>query len=484
LNTREVALEILFEVHRRVGVFAQERVSVESRRRKLPKRDRRFLTELVFGVLRHEATLDRVVAAHSDLPFDEIGPRAKEALRLGVYQLLYLDGIPAFAAVGETVAAVRDARARPFVNGVLRAIDRQVRRVPLDKDRGGASPRKRLQIGERKVCFFSRDVFADPDVDEALHLAQVYSHPVELVRRWLARFGSERTRAILEHDQQPPPLFVRVNRLKTTREQLLERLRAEELKCGEGNLPDSVRVLAPPTELVHTQAFEEGLCSVQDETAMGVAPKLVKDVPLPRPDALILDLCAAPGGKTTHLAELTGDAATILAVDRDEERLERVRESIARLGLKSVSCMVADATDQASIKEVTPAPYDRVLVDAPCSNSGVLARRPEARTRLAGERLEKHLAELVELQRKLLTTAVGRLYFGGLLAYSTCSLEPEENHDQVAWLLAKHRDLELLSETETLPVKSDAAGVSGDGGFVAVIRKKADGLPPVRRVPS
>jgi 16S rRNA (cytosine967-C5)-methyltransferase len=456
-SAREIALDVLFEVHRRHGVFAQDRVAAASRRHRLNKRDRRFLTELVFGVLRHEGTIDCVIASHADLPLREIGPRALEALRLGVYQLLWLDAVPPFAAVSETVSAVRDARARPFVNGVLRAIDRQARRVPIAEDRGGASPSKRLEIGGRKVCFFAREVFADPVEDEALHLAQVHAHPVELARRWIARFGRDAARSILERGERPPPLFVRVNRLKTTREGLLERLRAERLRCGEGGLPESVRVLAPPTELVRSKAFAEGLCTVQDETAMRVAPLLD-----PKPGQLVLDLCAAPGGKTTHLAELADDD-TILAVDKDEVRLERLRESIARLGLKNVSCMVADATDEAAIRAVTPAPYDRVLVDAPCSNTGVLARRPEAKSRFTPERL----AELVALQRKILAAAAGRLHPGGLLAWSTCSLEPEENEEQVKALLAAQGDLSLVSEKLTLPV---AGG--GDGGYVAVLRKR------------
>jgi 16S rRNA (cytosine967-C5)-methyltransferase len=477
VNVRVVALEILFEVHHPHGphgsvgpggVFAQERIHAAVVEHEPDKRSRRFLTELVLGVLRHEGTIDRVIAAHSDVKLDEIGPRALEALRLGAYQLLWLDAIPAFAAVSESVSAVRDRRAKPFVNGVLRAIDRKVRRVPIEADRGGASPRKRLEIGGRKVCFFSRDVFADPDEDKAGYLAQLHSHPRDLVVRWLARHGEETTKAMLEHGERPPPLFVRANRLKGTREKLLERLRSEEIRCGEGARPESVRVLAPPTELVATKAFAEGWCTVQDETAMGVAPALDA-----KPGQLVLDLCAAPGGKATHVAELTDDAATILAVDQDASRLDRVRETIARLGLKSVACMVADATDEEAIKAVTPAPYDRVLIDAPCSNSGVLARRPEAKARLTKARL----GELVQLQARILKAGVGRLFPGGKLAYSTCSLEPEENQEQVRALLAAHRELALISETETLPSKE---GAGGDGGYVAVLEKKGVPLPATR----
>lgn len=461
-NVRALALEILFEVHHKPGTFAQERVQAAARAG-LNKRDRRFLTELVFGVLRHERTLDRIAAAFSDVKWHEIAPRAREALRLGVYQLLWLDGVPAFASIHESVAALPDKRVRPFVNAVLRAVDRGVRRLPIAKDRGGASPRKRLEIEGRKVCFFPKEVFADPAKDLAAHLADVFAHPPALVARWLARHGEEKTRAILARNLEQAPLFVRVNRRKATREQLLERLRNEGLKCGEGNLPESVRVLAPPTELVATGAFTDGWCTVQDETAMKVAPQLE-----PKAGQLLLDLCAAPGGKTTHLAELCDDGATILAADRDEGRLERVREAVARLGLKGVSCMTVDATDEASIRAVTPAPYDGVLLDAPCSNSGVLARRPEAKDRITPE----HLAELTQLQAKLLKTAVARLFPGGRLVYSTCSLEPEENEEQVRALLAAKSDMELLSEESTLPTEA-----GGDGGYFAVLKKKGQGLP-------
>src|SRR5262249_4718601 len=150
--------------------------------------------------------------------------------------------------------------------------------------------------------------------------------------------------------------------------------------------------------------------TVQDETAMRVAPALGA-----KKGELILDLCAAPGGKTTHLAELTHDEATILAVDRDEDRIVRLRDSVARLRLQSVACIVADATQPDAVKAVAPAPFDRVLVDAPCSNSGVLARRPEARWRID----PAHLGELVALQRQLLEQGVDRLFAGGTLVYST-----------------------------------------------------------------
>jgi 16S rRNA (cytosine967-C5)-methyltransferase len=281
---------------------------------------------------------------------------------------------------------------------------------------------------------------------------------VEIVRRWLARHGRERTEAMLRRNAQPPPLFVRVNRLRATREDLIEKLRAEVARGGEGARPESVRVLEPPADLIATKAFAAGLCTVQDETAMAVAPTLAAE-----PGQLILDLCAAPGGKATHLAELTGDRATLVAVDVDPTRVERVRESAARLGLTSVRCVQADSRDLGAIRDAVPTPADRVLLDAPCSNSGVIARRPEARSRLT----EAHLNELAQRQRVLLDVAAHRLASGGLLAYSTCSIEPEENEAPVRALLARNAALTLISMRETLPEQG-----GGDGGFVALLRRR------------
>jgi 16S rRNA (cytosine967-C5)-methyltransferase len=454
---RLAAIRILEAVHRSTSLFAAERIHGACVDGKLTKRDRRFLTELVYGVLRHQLTLDCVIDAYSQRPLAEISHKALEGLRLGVYQLLYLDGVPPFAAIHSTVAAVGDVRVRGFVNGVLRAIDRGCRRLPLERDRGGASPRKRLAILERKVCFFSKPIFVDPEHDEARYLAQVHGHGEELVRRWLQRHGRELAESILRRNNEPPLLFARANLLRGTRDDLLERLRREGLRCDPGNLSASVRLSAPPTELIRSKSFREGYCTVQDETAMKVAPQLRAAA-----GQKLLDLCAAPGGKATHLAELSGDQAELLAVDRDERRLQRVIEAAQRLQLSSLRTMAVDVLEVKELPAGAAGPFHAVLVDAPCSNSGVLGRRPEARHR---QPLEK-LPPLLGIQRDLLEWAATKILPGGLLVYSTCSIEPEENADQVEGLRQRHPEFALQGEIETLP-----ASGAGDGGFYAVLQR-------------
>jgi len=377
-------------------------------------------------------------------------------LRLGVYQLLWLDGVPPYAAISATLAAAKLApRQRSFVNAVLRAVDRECRRVPKEQDRGGASARKRLVVHGRKVCFFSRDVFADPATEEVRHVAQVTSHPEALVARWVERFGRPTAQELLERNNEVPPLTARANVRKGTREEIVQRLQEDGVRCRPGIGPAAIRVEAPPSELLRARTFREGGCTVQDETAMKVAPAVA-----PEPGQDILDLCAAPGGKATHLAELAGDAARVFAVDRDGARLERLRESLLRLGLRSVAVVEMDAAAGGPLPEGLPRVFDAVLLDAPCSNTGVLGRRPEARWRFD----PGHLASLVELQARLLKAAADWTRPGGRLVYSTCSMEPEENLGQVTALLGRGAPFTLEGTEETVGSRD------GDGGFYAVLR--------------
>ncbi len=455
---RAVATRILGDLERGSRGFATERIHQACQEKNLKKRERGFLTELVLGVLRHRRTLDAILAAYSRVPLDELERAVLQSLRLGLYQLLYLDGVPAFAAIHETVAQLSGPpRRRSFVNGVLRAMDRQIRRVPLDRDRGGASETKRLLIRDKKVCFFSRPVFPDPEQQPAEYLAAITNHPAEMVQRWLDRWGRERCEELLHRNNRPAPLFVRANLLGRDREHTLEQLRGEGIRCLEGKLPESIVVAAPAAELVRSKAFRSGRCTVQDETAMAIAPLLG-----PEPHHKYLDLCAAPGGKATHLAELSGDQAQILAVDREESRVDRLKETVLRLGVKSVSVVQADARDP----EPFPAPFDTgfdgVLLDAPCSNSGVLRRRPEARDRLDA----KHLETLRQLQGDLLKKAAARVAPGGKLLYSTCSIEDEENTQQVRRFLESSTDFALIESHETLPEDD-----GGDGGYASLLER-------------
>ena len=462
-DVRALAAAVLTECEEDPFLHAQERLGSVATEGRVGKRDRRFLTELVMGTLRRRRTLDSVLEAYSNVPLNRLESAVLQSLRLGLYQLLFLDGVPPFAAISATVAALGSAeesggrRRRAFVNAVLRTIDRECRRVPLERDRGGASPRKRLEIRGRKVCFFSRAVFVDPEDDPAGYRAQVFSHPPELVRRWQERFGAEECERMLELDNEPGPLFVRANRQRLERDALIERLRAEGIRCGPGNRPMSVEVLDPVGELLSSKAFRSGDCTVQDETAMAVVELLVEEGVLEQQDSWkVLDLCAAPGGKVTHLAELLGERGSLLACDRDAHRAQRVQENAQRLGLRSVHVVVRDA-----LEETPPAPrFDLVLLDAPCSNTGVLRRKPEAR-----ERVEKrHLEALGRLQHDLLRAAAAHVTAGGYLLYSTCSLEREENEAQVQSFLREQPRFSSRAQRSVFPQPR-----GGDGGFCALL---------------
>ncbi len=455
-SVRAIAARLLQEVSEGRRTHAAEGIDEACRDHALNKRDRRFLHELVLGVLRRRITIDRILRAYSRTPLEDLDGRVHECLRLSAYQLLFLDRVPPFAAIDESLRILaNNPAARAFLNGVLRTLDRECRRVPIAEDKGGAAPSKRLEIRGEKVCFFSRPVFTDPEEDEAAYLSEVHSQPKWLVQRWLLRLGKESTLDLMHRQIQPPPLFVRTNALRIDREALLKELRTEGLRCSEGSQPPSIRVHAPPTELVRTRAFRGGLFTIQDETAMKVAPALD-----PKPGERVLDLCAAPGGKATHLAELSMDRALILAVDRSPERLVRLVENLRRLGLSSVSVVEGDLLSAAA---PPPGPFERILVDAPCSNSGVFGRKPEARLKLTPE----VLAELSELQHRLLERAAQLLGESGRMVYSTCSIEEEENSRAARDLLRDRPEISLLEEQETLP-----APEGGDGGYLAVFERR------------
>lgn len=430
-------------------------------RRTLSARDVRFASELVHGVLRRRLTLDCVAAAYSRRPIAELDGACLQALRTGIYQLLFLDAVPAFAAVGETMRAIAGEHdgVRSAVNGILRAIDREANRIPSDKDRGGSSPRRRLPIGERKVVYFPRDVFCDPAESLELHLGQIESHPPQLVGRWLRRFDRAQVDAILAADNAKPRLTARVNVTKATRDEVIERLKAEDILAGPSVRPDAVLFGSPIDVVAGSAAFRDGLFYLQDETAMAVAEEVA-----PRAGESILDFCAAPGGKSTHLAELSAGSARIVANDRDESRLRRLRQNVERLGHTNIDCttfdpLAAQANPPAELEGV----FDAVLIDAPCSNTGVLRRRLEARWRID----ETSIIALAAQARALLDFASSKVRPGGRLVYSTCSIEHEENEDNARRFVVSHPGFALVRERLVVQ-RTDGP----DGGYVATFVRK------------
>ena len=432
--------------------FAQDEIDSRIRAGGLSEPDGRLLAQIAFGVIRRRLTLDTILAALIGRPLDRLDPAVLQILRVGAFQIVFLDRVPPHAAVNESVSLARatgHAKAAGLVNAVLRRLTRIGR-----KTEGACleSPR-RLPLDELRGVTFGVDVFPTPD-DRSAYLAAIHSFPPDLVLKWTQRLGEPEAVRIMRIANAPAPLSLRPNTAKTT----VEELAAELAQHGvHAQASASGRTLRLPvyTRVTDLKAFREGRAQPQDDSAAAVVPFLD-----PRPGEDVLDLCAAPGGKTTQIAERLNGEGALVAVDVSQDKLARVQENMERLGLPPAACVEADGVKFA---EQWRRRFDAVLVDVPCSNSGVLRRRPEARWRLS----RKALKELTTAQVALLRAGLQTLREGGRLVYSTCSIEPEENGELVRGVLADSA-FRVEGEVEILP--SDEA----DGAYMALIRPGAE----------
>lgn len=446
MTAREVAYEVLPRAKMERG-FATERLEQRLAAEGLSGAERGLAVELVHGVIQRQATLDVLIQACSKRGRANVEPDLWTLLQLGAYQLVFLDGIPPHAAVHETVELTKRT-GRPqwtgFANGVLRGVSRLVTSEHTTSPGPQAVP---LRDGAYRML--AESVLPDPVVDPAAYFAAAFSFPDWIARRWCDRFDRDELWRIGFWLNSPGRLCLRTNLLRTTREEFLRVLAAAGVAAQPGDVPESIWIDSP-VRVDFLPGYAEGWFSVQDESAMHAARWLA-----PRPGSRVLDLCAAPGGKTTHLAELMRNNGSIVAVDVRQDKLDRIRENCDRLGVTIVQ------THLSSIDEPTlpPGEFDAILLDVPCSNTGVLGKRPEARWRLRA----KDIAELTSLQRRLLTFAVSRLAPDGRLLYSTCSIEPEENRQVVESVLAERSDLRLVSELIHIP------GRPADGGYQVLL---------------
>jgi 16S rRNA (cytosine967-C5)-methyltransferase len=445
-TARTVALEVLDEC-RRGEAFVQEILDAHLSRAGLGGPDRRLATQLAIGVIRRCGTLDALLRPHVTRPPHKVEAWLWDALRLGTFQLALLTHIPPHAALNETVElATQFGRpdAKGFLNGVLRKI------APLMTDERGSDPSAdALPLEHGEYRRLARPVLPEPAAAPVEYLATAFSLPPWLASRWLERYGAEEALRLGMWFAGPAPLWLRVNPLQTTREAFLEALQRAGIEAEAGEHPQAVR-LKEHASIRELPGFADGWFSVQDQSAMNVASALA-----PEPGWRVLDVCAAPGGKSTHLAELMGGTGSVVASDVDGERLRLLEDSCRRLGLANVETV-------RSQEEPPAGPFDAVLVDVPCSNTGVLGRRPEARWRLR----PTDLRHLVPLQTKLLIQAGEWVRPGGVVVYSTCSIEPAENRPVVDAVRQGLRDLEFEAEQEQSP------GRPADGGYWARLRRK------------
>jgi 16S rRNA (cytosine967-C5)-methyltransferase len=413
---RQQALEILRSVED--GVFAD--TLLEQSRHVLDSRDIAFITEIVYGVLRNRERIDWALNRFSKQAVGKTDARTRTILRLGAYQLLFLDRVPASAAINTAVELAKHYGKNPgYVNGLLRNLDRNRNAIAYP---GAEDPVRRLSV--------------------------LYSHPEWLVTRWLSRFGPDTAEAILRDNNRPAPLVIRTNTLKTKREELHASLESDGAKVGEVKYSPAGLALESSPGLRSLSAFRNGWFFVQDEAAQLVGMMLA-----PKPGETVLDACAAPGGKATHLAELMKNEGTIVALEKDKSRIGRITENSDRLGVAIIRPEVGDASTYHESR------FDKILIDAPCSGLGVLRRHPDGRW----TKTESSIPGRRTLQKKILKNCAGLLKPGGALVYATCTTEPEENEEVIIDFLATHSEFTLDDPRPLLP--ASAGKLVDDKGF-------------------
>ncbi|MBG9755583.1 16S rRNA (cytosine(967)-C(5))-methyltransferase RsmB [Lysinibacillus sphaericus] len=440
-NVRDAALSILLAVDKNQA-YSNLLLNETIKRHKIEAKDRALLTELTYGTLQHKMTLDYYLE-----PFirGSIDHWVRWLLRISLYQMQYLTRIPAHAAVNEAVEIAKRRGHRGIastVNGILRSVLRQG--VPSINDI--ENPIERLAIET--------------------------SHPIWLVQRFVNNYGLEVATGMLHENNVPPIQTVRVNTTKVTVEQAVAELEEEGLTAKQSDvIPECLHVTNG--QPARTYAFKEGHITIQDESSM-----IPANVLKPSPGMRVLDMCAAPGGKTTHLAEIMKNEGSILATDLHPHKLDLIDHNTERLGLDIIETAPIDGRKAPEFLQAES--YDAILVDAPCSGLGVMRRKPDIKY----TKREEDLENLQTIQLALLDAATKVLKIKGKLVYSTCTVDKQENEGTVNAFLAAHPEMEAI-QLESLPTKLAEKQANGmlqvfpqdfgsDGFFVAAFRKKGE----------
>ena len=449
-DARKEAFRILRRVDRE-GAYSSLLLQNLGEHRALEPRDLALTTELVYGVLRRRLRLDDLIGNHSSRPVAEIDPDLLLILRLALYQVLYLDRIPAHAAVNTAVELARarmkgkGERAASFVNGLLRAV---IRARPAG---AGAE---------------------EPGGDPVASLAIAESHPEWLVRRWVARMGFEETAALLAAHNRPAPLALRVNRARVEPGDLAARLAGQQVATRASRFLDDFLVVEEGRPQ-HSPSFQGGEFYIQDE-----ASGLVARMAAAGPGMRVLDACAAPGGKALAVASSVGgsgdvmaDTGFVVAADLHPARLRLLEDNARRLGIEA--CLAIAADFAACPPPFLPSTrFDLVMVDAPCTGTGVIRRNPELRYRVDSDAIDS----LSRVQERLLAQCAPLVRPGGALTYSVCSIEPEEGVEQARRFLRGNPGFELSDPRDVLPAAARGLVAETDAGACLVTWPHRDDL--------
>ncbi|MBQ9983128.1 MAG: 16S rRNA (cytosine(967)-C(5))-methyltransferase RsmB [Lachnospiraceae bacterium] len=457
-NTRLLALEVLVDAEKKNSFVKDALHKLLFQKQFLSKQDRAFITRLVEGVTEQQVRLDYIINQVSGTPVNKCKPVIRCILRMAVYQIFYMDAIPSSAACDEAVKLAKKKGFRNLtglVNGVLRNVER-------NKD---------------------NLVFPSKEKDRKLYYSVTYSMPVWLVECMLSWYGEEQTETILKSSIEEDDLTIRVNGLKIAKDDLRTKLSKQGITVLDGCYVEEALRLQNINYVGRTPGFRQGEFFVQDESSMLLYHIAAPDKELEQlsqsgvatPHLQLLDLCAAPGGKCTHFAQMLGDSARIEARDLSEKKVDLIKENIERLGLDNIETVVWDALVPDREKSEFA---DIVIADLPCSGLGIASKKNDIKYHLSKEQL----LDLANLQRTILTNAASYVKPGGILLYSTCTINPEENVENARWFL-EHFDFEAEDITEHVPQKLQGSMIDKnmlqllpglvecDGFFIAKFRK-------------
>ena len=429
VNVRGLVLDILLEVNEKEQYSHQVIRDVLNKYQYLEKQERAFLTRLAEGTIEHMLEMDFIINSFSKVKVNKMKPLIRNLLRMSVYQLKYMDAIPDAAVCNEAVKLAQKRKfgqLRGFVNGVLRSIAREMHKLQ----------------------------YPDEKLEPVRFLEVTYSMPTWIVEQWINAYGYTQTKEICESFLVERPITIRTNLTKITPEDLKSRLEQEGVKVKQIAF-DYAFEIEGFDYLQSLESFQEGLFYVQDISSMMVA-----ETACPKQGDTIIDVCAAPGGKSSHLAEKMAGTGMVEARDLTEYKVSLMEENIDRQGLQNMCAVQMDALvyDKDSEEKA-----DILICDLPCSGLGVMGKKTDIRYKMT----EQKQKDLVQLQREMLDTVCTYVKHGGTLVYSTCTIHRGENEENVEWFLQNHAEFELISQKQMFPDE-----VCHDGFFIAKLQRK------------
>ena len=403
MKAREIAYKVLLDIEKNKN-YSNMAINKHFKDVKMSNQDRGLATEIIYGVIENKYYIDYMIDKLSKVKTNKMEIYVKTLLRMGIYQIMFLNSISDYAAVNETVnlAKKKNSKVSGFINGILRNVIRQ-----------------KEEIGKVKT---------KDDVD---YLSIKYSYDKWMIRNWMIHFGKEFTEELLEANNERPNIYLRTNTLKITRDELIKKLEKQNIKAEKVNVVEEAIKVEHLKDIENNNLYKEGLFIVQDVSSM-----LVGKVMNPKENSLVLDVCSAPGGKTTHMATLMNNTGQVVSRDIYDHKLKLIKAASKRLGLTNVDVEEFDGMklDRESIGK-----FDYVLADVPCSGLGIIRRKPEIKYKEKEE-----FRQLPPIQKKILENASKYVKVGGTLIYSTCTIQDSENIDVVNEFLQKNKNFELV----------------------------------------